>query len=53
MLHIHDKRFRYTTAAATDIRKTFARERKRLAAEAEAKEAAAKAKVLQLPQRVK
>ena len=32
MKHILDPSFRYTNAASTDIRKTFARERKRLAA---------------------
>lgn len=34
-MNILDKRFKYVPAAKTDIRKTFARERERLKAEAE------------------
>lgn len=51
MPHILDPRFRYTPAAATDIRKTFARVRRELAAAAREahtakSEAAAKVKPL-------
>lgn len=37
MQHKIDMRFRYTTAAATDIRHTFAKERMRIAEEARLK----------------
>ena len=39
MKHIFDASFRYTPAVKTDIKATFARERKRLAAEAAAQKA--------------
>jgi len=36
-MHIYDKDFKYIPSASTDISKTFARERKRLAEEAKKK----------------
>jgi hypothetical protein len=45
MRNILDKRFKYVPAAKTDIRKTFRRERERLAAEAAAREQEQREKV--------
>ena len=50
MIPIYDKRFRYTNSSATDLSKTFARERKRLA-DLKATEDAKSQKVRQLPKR--
>lgn len=54
MKSIFDRSFRYTSAAETDVRKTFARIRRRLAQDEEARalnEAEAKAKVSPIKQR--
>lgn len=54
MKSIFDRSFKYTSSAETDLRKVFARERRRLKEEAEAQaanDAEAKAKVRPLDQK--